>query len=56
MSSVTEPTGTRTTPARRPRLRRWARRPAIALVTTLAVVTCASFGYNARTPIGHVLF
>ena len=52
MNSMTGPAGGRSTatpPSRRPRLRRWARRLVIALVTTPAVVTCASLGYNALT-------
>jgi pimeloyl-ACP methyl ester carboxylesterase len=52
MNPVTGPAGTPTTvtpPARRPRLRRWARRLVIALAATLALVTCASVGYNALT-------
>jgi pimeloyl-ACP methyl ester carboxylesterase len=52
MNPVTGPAGTPTTvtpPARRPRLRRWARRLVIAVAATLSLVTCASFGYNALT-------
>ncbi|GAB2837256.1 hypothetical protein GCM10027176_47190 [Actinoallomurus bryophytorum] len=47
-----EPADARVTvppPGRLPRLRRWARRTAIALAAMLALVTCASFGYNALT-------
>jgi pimeloyl-ACP methyl ester carboxylesterase len=52
MSSVTEPADAQATvppPGRLPRLRRWARRLAIALAAMLALATCASFGYNALT-------
>jgi pimeloyl-ACP methyl ester carboxylesterase len=52
MSSMTEPADAQATvppPGRLPRLRRWARRLTIALAAMLALVTCASFGYNALT-------